>query len=71
MPLTTSDQRFDPTKGGTGMSKQRCWVCDKVDKVYALHPAYGYRVCRACQPSQGVKPVPMEIVDEASDASEA
>jgi len=71
MPLTTSDTQFDPSLGGTGKSKHRCWVCDKVDKMYAVHPAYGYRVCRACWKAEGLRPVPMEVVEEEIDASEA
>lgn len=71
MPLTTSDNSFDPSKGGTGRSKQRCWECNEVDKVYTLHPAYGYRVCRACVTRLHLRPVPMEVVGEEDDGSEA
>ena len=71
MPLTTSDQQFDPSLGGTGKSKPRCWECEAVDKVYTLHPAYGYRVCRACVKRLGLRPVPIEVDEEENDGREA
>ena len=71
MPLTTSDSQFDPTKGGTGKSKLRCWECNAVDKVYTAHPAYGYRVCRACVTRLGLKPVPIELVEDEDDGPKA
>jgi recombinational DNA repair protein (RecF pathway) len=71
MPLTTSNNQFDPKKGGSGKSKHRCWECNQVDKIYTIHPAYGYRVCRACVARLGLRPVPMDVVEDENDGSKA
>ena len=69
MPLTTSDQQFDPSKGGTGRSKHLCWECNKYDKHYTLHPAYRHRLCRSCCARLGIPTSPIEVVEEENDGS--
>jgi hypothetical protein len=71
MGITTSDSAPAPGFNANLRSKQRCWVCNGYDKVFALHPAYGYRVCRKCVSKEGIKPSLVEPVEEESGASEA
>jgi hypothetical protein len=71
MAITTSDSSLSPNLGGKSRSRPVCWVCGKYDKVYTIHPAYGYRVCRACVSSEGIKQAPIWPVEEETGASEA
>jgi hypothetical protein len=67
MPLTTSDNAYQPGVGGTGQSKPLCWDCGKPDKVMTVHPGYGYSLCRACTGKAGVKTAPIEVVGEEEE----
>ena len=71
MPITTSDSSMHSDGHSVAKYKPRCWECDGVDKMYILHPAHRYNVCRACATRLGLKPVPMEVVDEVNDAPPA
>ena len=75
MPLTTSDNQFDPSLGGSGKAKQPCWECGRISKTYVMHPAYGYRMCPDCTENAGYAASPIQPVDgplpEEDDGSEA
>jgi hypothetical protein len=71
MPITTSGSRSERRGGGGTSGKPRCWECDAVDSIYTIHPAYGYRVCRACVTRLGLTPVEIEPVEDEEPDAEA
>ena len=75
MPLTTTDNQYDPTMGGSGKAKHPCWECGRISKQYVIHPAHGYRLCPECTARSGYRQSPIQPVDgpfpEDDDGDEA